>query len=135
MAYCEIRFLGQEFDGAEDNLGSLTGKLQHAANMEALNKFGESYRRDPTDMQILPVGTLDGPKFMVQSFHSTESSQGLQAILQPHDFSFQLSQEQNITYLRTDSEIAYPLSVREYFVLVNLSKIATAQSVDIISTD
>jgi hypothetical protein len=135
MAYCEVQFFGNAFDGAEDNLGNLVGKLQQAANNEAVNKFGYNYRPDPTDLQILPIETLDGLKFLVRAYHSTESPRGQTAIYQPHDFSFWLSKERDGSYLRTDSEYAYPLNAREHSILKNLAKIATAQSVDIISTE
>jgi len=113
MAYCEVRFMGHEFDGAEDNLGSLVDKLQSAANNEAANKFGYNYRRNPTDMQILPVETLVGLKFFVKAYHSTQSTEGQEAIMQPHDFSFSLSVERDGGYLRTESEYAYLLNVGE----------------------
>jgi hypothetical protein len=135
MTYCEVTFVGPAFDGAEEELGSLTGKIQHAANDEAADKFGINYWPDPTDLTIWPAKTTEGIQFFVRAYHSTKSYLGQTEIFQAHDFSFRESVEPDGAYLHTDKERKYPLGIKEHFILKKLAKIATAQSVDIISTD
>jgi hypothetical protein len=134
MGYCEVSFIGPEFDGAEEELGGLTDKLQQTANNEALDKFGDGYLRNPTDLEVMPLNTLDGPRFLVRAVHSTQSPPGQSAIIQrsAHDFSFRLTRESDGPYIRTETERAYPLDRREYGVLKRLAKIAVKQSIDMI---
>jgi hypothetical protein len=132
VAECEIKFIGPEFDGYEDELGNLNSKLQQTANNEALEKFGDGFMRNPSDMQIMPIKTLDGPRFFVKAFHSTQSAEGQSAVLvrSVHVFSFRLSRESGGSYLRTDTEHAYPLDRSEQGVLKRIARVATRISID-----
>jgi hypothetical protein len=129
MSYCEISFEGAEFVGAEEMLGGLRDKLLHAANNEVLNKADY---KNPTDLKIMPVMTLDEPRFLVSAYRSTESSAGQAATVRPYDFSFAYSIEGEEAYLRTSSERAYPLTPREMFLLIKLGEVASAKSVNTI---
>jgi hypothetical protein len=132
MAECEVKFIGPEFDGAEDELGDLNSKLQQTANNEALAKIGDGYMRDPSDMHIMPIKTLDGPRFFARAFHSTQSAEGQSAVLvrSVNVFSFRLSRESGGSYLRTDTEHSYPLDRIEFGFFRRLAKIAAIQSID-----
>jgi hypothetical protein len=132
MSYCEIAFEGKDFEGAENMLGGLRDKLLHAANNEALYKFDHTNWQNPTDMKILPVMTLDEPRFLVNAYHSTESTAGQVATFKNYDFSFAYSVEGEEAYLRTDTEHAYPLTPRELYFLMQLGDLALAKSVNTI---
>jgi hypothetical protein len=135
MGRCEVTISGREFDGADDDVGSLEGKLQEATNNEALNTFGDDYLRDPTDIAILPVKLFGETKFLIRAHHSTESSEGQVAIFQPHDFSFELTVESGKVFLRTETNRAYPLTFDEQFMLKRLARIARLISIDYIKTN
>jgi hypothetical protein len=130
MSYCEITFAGPEYTGFEEGLGGLRDKLLDAANNEALDKQDYEKCKNPTDIKILPVKTLDEMRFMVSAYHTTASTSGEAAIFRNYDFSFTYSVEGEDAYLRTDTERAYPLTARELVLLMSLGNIATAKSLD-----
>jgi hypothetical protein len=130
MSYCKISFAGAEYTGFEKELGGLRDKLLDAANNEASDKQDYEKCKNPTDIKILPVLTLDEIRFMVSAYHTTASTSGEAGIFRNYDFSFTYSVEGENAYLRTDTERAYPLTARELVLLMSVGNIATATSLD-----
>lgn len=118
----DIRFIGPEYDGAEKELRELADKLTTIADDTAVNKFGETALKNPTDIEILPV-FIDEPLFIINAWHESGSSE-YHGRFQVHDFSLRTCLEDENVYLATEDNRKYPVSTRETLVLMGLSNIA-----------
>jgi hypothetical protein len=126
----EVRFIGPEFDGAENELGDLTDKLKTVANNAAYQKYGKNFIPDPTDIEVLPTMTAEigETTFILRAWHETESVQGVKGIWQRHDTSFSLTVEGEDAFIRTEEEQSHPISTREMLLLMELAGLAVLKT-------
>lgn len=119
----DIRFVGPEYDGAEKELRELAGKITTITDDMAVNKFGETALKNPTDIEISPVLTVDEPVLVINAWHGTGSSED-PGRFQVHDFILKTRLEGENVYLETEDGRLYPVSTRETLLLIGLADIA-----------
>lgn len=118
----EITFNGQEFDGAEEELGNLSDKLKAIVNDQAAERFGEHAIYNPSDINITPT-VMEEPMFVVNTWHQTDSE--FPGVLQSQDFTLKMHVEAEDVYVcADDEERKYRLTTRETLLLVQLGNIA-----------
>lgn len=118
----EIRFVGDEFDGAERELHGLADKLVDIANDVAVNRLGDSALMDPTDIEVRP-DFFEVPKFFVVAWHES-SGDTQRGRLQVHDFVLVPRLSGEDFCLTTEDGHEYIVTTREAFVLLGLANVA-----------
>jgi hypothetical protein len=121
----EIKFIGPEYDGAEQELKGLAGKLVTIANDTANSLYYQPIP-NPTDLEITPVFFDDEPMFVVNAWHETAGRPA--AKMQLFDFTLRLACEDEDAFLATEDERKYPLTTRETFLIMGLSSFAIVNS-------
>lgn len=121
----EIRFTGEEFDGAEDELGKLYQTFRAVANDQVVIRRGDEALPDPSDIEITP-SILEEPFFVVNAWHQT-NSEVYPGVFQRQDFTLRILEEGEDVYLSaydSESNQRYRLTTRETLFLMRVAQIA-----------
>ncbi len=121
-----IRFLGEDYDGAEEQLGDFAGTIGDMVNDAANAKFGEEALPGPSKVEIVPAH-LGEPLFIVTAWHQ-EGEEEASERKQYHDFSFRIKLEGDEAVMEADNDLSYPLTTRETLLLARVANIAYIKS-------
>lgn len=121
-----ISFQGQEYDGAEEQLGDFAGKLSGMVKDAATAKFGEEALPDPSNIEIVPAH-MGEPLFVVSAWHQ-EGEGDAQERKQYLDFSFKVKLDGDEAVIEADNDLSYPLTTRETLLLARVANIAYIKS-------
>jgi hypothetical protein len=129
MAETKIRFTAPEFDGAEDQLGTLIDKLPLIMDHIARGRRGKHALQGPSDIDITPTAIDEEQLFLLSSRHETAAPPGMVGVLQPIDAVFYIGTDHSDAFLserRDDGPEGsnYQLTTVETLILHRLGSLA-----------
>lgn len=117
----KITFIGEIYQGAENDLGQFDKTLKYIIEDHAFGIYGKSALK-PTDIEVIPE-VLGDPFFVIRYWHETGGSD-FPARLQIQDFTMRIGLNKEDMFAITEDGHEYKLTTRESLLLIRIGGLA-----------